>query len=91
MIPDDWHDFVLVAVVLVATVLLYALVDPLGGGPRQVTGRLMVRRHHYGRLDCRHLARMTAAAGSGARQAILLACGEASEGCRAEARRRRSR
>ena len=35
MIPDDWHDFVLVGVVLVAMVLLYALVDPLGGGPRQ--------------------------------------------------------
>jgi hypothetical protein len=35
MIPDDWHDFVLVGVVLVATVLLYALVDPLGLGPLQ--------------------------------------------------------
>jgi hypothetical protein len=35
MIPDDWHDFVVVGVVLVATVLLYALVDPLGRGPCQ--------------------------------------------------------
>jgi hypothetical protein len=35
MIPDDWHDFVLVGAVLVAWVLLYALVDPLRGGPRQ--------------------------------------------------------
>jgi hypothetical protein len=33
MIPDDWHDFVLVGAVLVATILLYALVDPLGRGP----------------------------------------------------------
>jgi hypothetical protein len=31
-IPDEWHDFVLVGVVLVATVLLYALVDPLRRG-----------------------------------------------------------
>ena len=33
MITDDWHDFALVGVVLVAMVLLSALVDPLGGGP----------------------------------------------------------
>jgi hypothetical protein len=43
-IPDDWHDFVIVGVVLVAMVLLYALVDPLGGGPlqRARTGLLFV-------------------------------------------------
>ena len=35
MIPDDWHDFIVVGGVLVATVLLYGLVDPLGRGPLQ--------------------------------------------------------
>jgi hypothetical protein len=43
MIPDHWHDFVLVGVILVATVLLYALVNPLGPGPRQrLWGGLLV-------------------------------------------------
>jgi hypothetical protein len=42
-IPDD-YDFVLVGAVLVALVLLYAFVDPLGGGPlqRARTGLLFV-------------------------------------------------
>jgi len=32
MIPDDWHDFILVGAVLVALVLVTAF-DPLSGGP----------------------------------------------------------
>jgi hypothetical protein len=32
MIPDVWHDFVLVGAVLVALVLVTAF-DPIGGGP----------------------------------------------------------
>jgi hypothetical protein len=43
MIPDNWHDFVLVGVVLVAMVLLSALVDPLGDGPlRRIRADLLL-------------------------------------------------
>ena len=45
MIPDEWHDFVLVGVVLVATVPLCASLDPLPRGSpfqRARTGLLFV-------------------------------------------------
>jgi len=41
MIPDDWHDFVVVGSVLVALVPVTAF-DPLSGGPlRQIRGGLL--------------------------------------------------